>query len=135
MDYQAFLAGEMVLLVAGEAGIGVLHGWTEGVGYAFQRYYTPLWACAILMIELFLLIISLFFVFVGLHFNNPGIIKHHIIALIASWPLAISIVIGAIISGAPFLVGFCLILYFSTLLPFAYIYSTAKWESTETPKA
>lgn len=41
-----------------------------------------MWTCAVLMVLLLLLIISLFFVFVGLHFNRPSAIKHHVIALV-----------------------------------------------------
>uniref|UniRef100_A0A915EUY2 NADH dehydrogenase subunit 6 n=1 Tax=Ditylenchus dipsaci TaxID=166011 RepID=A0A915EUY2_9BILA len=133
MDYQVVLAGEMILLITGETGIAMLHGWTEGIGYAMRPFYTPMWTCAILMILLFLLILSLFFVFVGLHFNRPGIVQHHVIALAASWPLAICVIIGGIVSGAPFLVGFVLFLYFSSLLPFAYIYGTAEWKASELP--
>lgn len=35
-----------------------------------------------LMILIFLLILSLFAVFVGLHFNCVGVVKHHTIALV-----------------------------------------------------
>jgi len=50
-----------------------------------------------------------------------------------SWPLAMCIIVGAIASGAPFLVGLVLFLYFSSLLPFAYIYGSAEWKATELP--
>uniref|UniRef100_A0A7E4WBI9 MARVEL domain-containing protein n=1 Tax=Panagrellus redivivus TaxID=6233 RepID=A0A7E4WBI9_PANRE len=133
-DYQVVLVAEMVLLVAGETGLGLLHGWTEGVGYAMQPYYTPMWACAVLMVLLFLLIFSLFLVFVFLHFNRPWIIKHHTLALWISWPVAICLTIGAMAGGAPFLVGFLIFLYFSSLLPFAYMYGSAEWKSTELPE-
>jgi hypothetical protein len=82
MDYQVVLVLEMVVLIAGETGVAMVHGWTEGIGYSMKGYYTPLWSCAVLMVLLFLLIISLFFVFIGLHFNYPGIIQHHIFALV-----------------------------------------------------
>jgi hypothetical protein len=72
----------MVVLIAGETGIAMVHGWTEGIGYTMKGYYTPLWTCACLMVLIFLLIISLFFVFIGLHFNKPGIIYHHVFALV-----------------------------------------------------
>uniref|UniRef100_A0AC34RMN1 Uncharacterized protein n=1 Tax=Panagrolaimus sp. JU765 TaxID=591449 RepID=A0AC34RMN1_9BILA len=133
-DYQIVLAAEMIYLIAGETGLGILHGWTEGVGYAMQPYYTPMWCCAVLMCLLFLLILSLFLVFVFLHFNRPGIIKHHVIALVVSWPVGICLTIGAMAGGAPFLVGFLICLYFSALIPFAYIYNSAEWKSTELPQ-
>uniref|UniRef100_A0AC34GQQ1 Uncharacterized protein n=1 Tax=Panagrolaimus sp. ES5 TaxID=591445 RepID=A0AC34GQQ1_9BILA len=42
-DYQVVLVLEMIVLIAGETGLGILHGWTEGVGYAMKPYYTPMW--------------------------------------------------------------------------------------------
>jgi hypothetical protein len=45
------------------------------------------------------------------------------------------IVIGGIATGGPFLVGFLIILFFSALLPFAYIYNSAEWVATEYPKS
>ncbi len=44
--------------------------------------WTGMWTCSVLMVLIFLLILSLFFVFVGLHFNRPSVIKHHVIALV-----------------------------------------------------
>ena len=101
----------MIVLIAGETGLGILHGVTEGVSYSLVPYYTPMyvplhydfafiksaflsnfsqnklipfrWACAVLMCLIFLLIFSLFLVFVFLHFNRPWIIKHHVIALVS----------------------------------------------------
>lgn len=106
------------------------------------------------MVLLFLLIISLFFVFVGLHFNYPGIIQHHVFALVCfplkelsglsiynklinkcfqgmSFPIALCTVIAGIATGGPFLVAFLIVLYFGALLPFAYIYASAEWTTTE----
>ncbi|KAI6196987.1 hypothetical protein M3Y94_01172300 [Aphelenchoides besseyi] len=129
-DYQVVLVMEMIVLIAGETGISMVHGWTEGIGWSMRGYYMPLWACAVLMVLLFLLIISLFFVFIGLHFNFPGIIHHHVFALAISFPLALCTVVGGIATGGPFLVGFLIVLYFATLLPFAYLYSSAQWTTT-----
>ncbi|KAI6172110.1 hypothetical protein M3Y98_00937000 [Aphelenchoides besseyi] len=129
-DYQVVLVMEMVVLIVGETGISMIHGWTEGIGWSMRGYYMPLWACAVLMVLLFLLIISLFFVFIGLHFNYPGIIHHHVFALAISFPLALCTVVGGIATGGPFLVGFLIVLYFATLLPFAYLYSSAQWTTT-----
>ncbi|KAI6208052.1 hypothetical protein M3Y96_00073800 [Aphelenchoides besseyi] len=98
--------------------------------WSMRGYYMPLWTCAVLMVLLFLLIISLFFVFIGLHFNYPGIIHHHVFALAISFPLALCTVVGGIATGGPFLVGFLIVLYFATLLPFAYLYSSAQWTTT-----
>uniref|UniRef100_A0AC35FUK4 MARVEL domain-containing protein n=1 Tax=Panagrolaimus sp. PS1159 TaxID=55785 RepID=A0AC35FUK4_9BILA len=135
----------MIVLIAGETGLGILHGWTEGVGYAMKPYYTPMyvplhydisfikWVCACLMVLLFLLIFSLFLVFVFLHFNRAWIIKHHTLALVISWPVAICLTIGAMAGGAPILVGFLIFLYFTALLGFAYIYNSAEWKSTDLP--
>ncbi|KAE9547904.1 hypothetical protein FO519_008883 [Halicephalobus sp. NKZ332] len=146
MDYQVVLVAEMIVLIAGETGLGILHGVTEGVSYSLVPYYTPMyvplhydfafikWACAVLMCLIFLLILSLFLVFVFLHFNRPWIIKHHVIALIVAWPVGVCITIGAMASGAPFIVGFLIFLYFSALIPFAYIYNSAEWKSTELPQ-
>jgi len=134
MDYQVVLVAEMIVLIAGETGLGILHGVTEGVSYSLVPYYTPMWACAVLMCLVFLLIFSLFLVFVFLHFNRPWIIKHHVIALIVAWPVGVCITIGAMASGAPFIVGFLIFLYFSALIPFAYIYNSAEWKSTELPQ-
>ncbi|KAI6184115.1 hypothetical protein M3Y97_00561700 [Aphelenchoides bicaudatus] len=131
MDYQVVLSLEMIVLIAGETGIAMVHGWTEGIGYSMRGYYMPLWTCATLMVQLFLLIISLFFVFLGLHFNNPNIIYHHVFALAISFPLALCIVVGGIATGGPFLVGFLIVLYFGALLPFAYIYASAEWTTTD----
>ncbi|VDO43523.1 hypothetical protein V3C99_012200 [Haemonchus contortus] len=133
MDHRVVLGGEMVVLIAGLTGIGMLHGWTEGVGYHMREYYTPLWLCAVLMCLLLALVISLFFVFVCLHCNNPGIIKQHIILLVTSWPIAVLLTASAVVSGAPLLVGFLLILYFTALLPFARLYNTVKWTETIDP--
>ncbi|CAI4232190.1 unnamed protein product [Auanema sp. JU1783] len=130
MDYQVVLAGEMVLLIMGITAIGMLHGWTEGVGYHLREYYTPLWACAVLMSLLLLLIISLVLVFIFLHFNCAGIIKQHIFALAISWPVSLCIIVSAVVAGSPILVGVVLILFFSSLLPFAYIYNHAEWTTT-----
>lgn len=132
-DYQVVLAGEMALLVTGITGVGMLHGWTEGIGYNLRPYYTPLWTCATLMVLLLLLIISLFFVFIFLHFNKPTIIRQHVVALFAAWPIALGVIVGGVATGAPFLVGLCLILYFSSLLPFAYIYNQAEWTTSIDP--
>lgn len=107
------------------------------------------------MVLLLLLIISLAFVMVFLHFNKPGIIQHHVVALVsfslfipplsrrdfdlrarfqfASWPIALGVIVGGVATGAPFLVGLCLLLYFSSLLPFAYIYNEAKWTTSIDP--
>ncbi|RCN40594.1 hypothetical protein ANCCAN_13459 [Ancylostoma caninum] len=82
MDHQVVLAGEMALLIVGLTGLGMLHGWTEGVGYHMRAYYTPLWLCAVLMCLLLVLVISLFLVFVCLYCNHPGIIKQHIVLLL-----------------------------------------------------
>ncbi|KAK6051973.1 hypothetical protein COOONC_10522 [Cooperia oncophora] len=87
----ALAAGEMVLLIVGLTGIGMLHGWTEGIGYHMREYYTPLWLCAVLMCLLLALVISLFFVFVCLHCNHPGIIKQHIILLMVMCSADVSI--------------------------------------------
>ncbi|CAD5215441.1 unnamed protein product [Bursaphelenchus xylophilus] len=130
-DYQVVLALEMIVLIAGETGIAMVHGWTEGIGYSMKGYYTPLWTCAVLMVLLFLLIISLFFVFIGLHFNYPGIIQHHSFALAFSFPVALCVVIAGIATGGPFLVAFLVVLYFGALLPFAYIYASHEWTTTD----
>lgn len=42
MDYQVVLTLEMIVLIAGETGIAMVHGWTEGIGYSMKGYYTPL---------------------------------------------------------------------------------------------
>uniref|UniRef100_A0A0K0FF41 MARVEL domain-containing protein n=1 Tax=Strongyloides venezuelensis TaxID=75913 RepID=A0A0K0FF41_STRVS len=131
MDYQVILIGELVFLIAGETGIAMLHGWTEGVIYSFQAYYTPMWLCACLMVLLLLLIISLVIVFICLHFNRPSVIYSHVASLILAWPISIALTSAGIATGTPILVGICFLLYFSTLLIFAYIYATAKWKSTE----
>uniref|UniRef100_A0A1I7XJ98 MARVEL domain-containing protein n=1 Tax=Heterorhabditis bacteriophora TaxID=37862 RepID=A0A1I7XJ98_HETBA len=133
MDYQVVLAGEMILLVTGLTGVGMLHGWTEGVGYHMREYYTPLWTCAVIMGILLLLIISLFFVFVFLHFGHPGIIKQHIMALAIAWPISVCVIVSAVVESAPIVVGFLLILFFTSLLPFAYIYNSAEWVTTVDP--
>ncbi|KAK6736757.1 hypothetical protein RB195_019447 [Necator americanus] len=123
----------MALLIVGLTGLGILHGWTEGVGYHMRAYYTPLWLCAVLMCLLLLLIISLFLVFVCLHFNHPGIIKQHIMLLAVSWSVAVLLIASAFVTGSPILVGLLLILYFTALLPFAYLYNNATWTATIDP--
>ncbi|WKX92977.1 hypothetical protein Q1695_010756 [Nippostrongylus brasiliensis] len=117
----------MVLLIAGLTGIGMLHGWTEGIGYQMRAYYTPLWLCAVLMCLLLLLVISLFLVFFCLQFNRPGVVKQHILLLATSWPIAVLLIASAVASGAPILVALVLIIYFTALLPFAYLYHKVEW--------
>ncbi|CAJ0950773.1 unnamed protein product, partial [Mesorhabditis belari] len=130
---HAVLAAEMIYLIVGVTGIGMLHGWTEGVVYQLQEYYTPLWTCACLMVLLLLLIISLFFVFIFLYCNQPGVITHHCVALYVSWPLALALLIGGLLNGGPFLTATVLAVYFTGLLGFAYIYSQTQWISTYDP--
>lgn len=133
MDHHVFIAGEMILLIVGITGIGMLHGWTEGIGYHMRAYYTPLWLCGVLMCLLLLLVISLFLVIVCLYFNHPGIIKHHVMLLATSWPVAVLLIASAVASGAPIAVGLVLILYFTALLPFAQVYNKTKWIATIDP--
>ncbi|CAJ0606772.1 unnamed protein product [Cylicocyclus nassatus] len=133
MEHTVVLAGEMVVLIAGVTGIGMLHGWTEGVGYHMRAYYTPLWLCAALMCLLLVLILSLFLVFVCLLSDHPGVIKQHIILLAFSWPVAVLLIVAGVATSAPILVGLLLILYFTALLPFARHYNNAKWTPIASP--
>ncbi|EYB98571.1 hypothetical protein Y032_0130g1544 [Ancylostoma ceylanicum] len=123
----------MALLIVGLTGLGMLHGWTEGVGYHMRAYYTPLWLCAVLMCLLLVLVISLFLVFVCLYCNHPGIIKQHIVLLAVSWPVAVFLIVSAVVTSAPALVGLLLILYFTALLPFAHLYNNVEWTASVDP--
>uniref|UniRef100_A0AC35U669 MARVEL domain-containing protein n=1 Tax=Rhabditophanes sp. KR3021 TaxID=114890 RepID=A0AC35U669_9BILA len=133
MDYQIVLLGELIYLIAGETGLSMLHGWSEGVFYSFYRDYTPMWLCACLMVLLLLVIISLLLLFLTLHFNIVALINFHVFCLCASWCIAISLTAVGLAYGTPILVALCFLLYFSVFLGFAYIYASSEWKTTDLP--